>query len=247
MTDLEDRTRRIVNDAADTAPGPRLDTAQLITAIRRRRRRRTALTAGCLAVALAATATTGMALMTAPRPAAGAPTPNPVIVHGPACGQAVTAPVLPHGPASVTLAIAQVQRHDAAGPPTIQIAVSADRPVLVAPVGQVVLQVLVLRGGIVIDRLGGTLVKDDATPPYVIPYIAMGWQVSPGRPHLESVTAMKHARCPGADWAGIWAAPNDYRLLAIMSMPMITVPGADQPLTRSTDQLIGVEAALSTG
>lgn len=245
MTDPDQYARHILADAEDAAASPRIDVPRLVAAIKRRRRRKATILAG-LILAAAASATTGSILMPAQPPSQAAdrtPASGPA-VYGPACGQQVTTPVLPHGPASLALAITHIQHHTPQGPPTIQIAISADRQLTVNPVGQVVLQVLVLRHGTVVDRIGGTLVKDDAKPPYLIPYIAIGWQIVPGQPHLETITSMKYARCPNADWNRIWASPEDYQLLAIMNMPMITEPGAHQPLARATDQLIGARAAL---
>lgn len=145
---------------------------------------------------------------------------------GPKCGRELAAPTVTSGEHGVALTISSVRRTSPALPPEVVVRLEVAEPVTVRLTP---LQVLVVRGDVVVDRLGSPSPSGDGEGA-----IGRVRDLAPGAPYVQTVSG------PGAcaaDWTQVWNNPADYRLVAVMPMPRavdaLPAPQGDPLLTVS--------------
>jgi len=264
-----DLLRTAVDEAASRPVGPAPDVAAVVGRIRGRRRRRAVLQAGGATAAVGAVVV-AVAVVTVPfggsgsqqavtpwvKPitssstgaTAGGPSPSAQPDRpGVVCGQPLTAQFELQGPGGVQVAVTGVHSTGPSSAPTIDVAVSAGQTLRIAgSPRQLGIQVVVLRDGVVVDRVGGALWPEDYQPKPGetggVAAAARSWPIAAGQPHVEQISPSHWTACPGADWAAIRADPAAYGLVAIMPMPQVF--GPDGPVDGPTDGLLGSPAAV---
>jgi hypothetical protein len=143
------------------------------------------------------------------------------------------------------LAITSVSRPAADGPPVVTVSLFADSPLSIRVPGTVPAEVLLVRDGVVLDRLGsfalepgGTVIdwiahaEDAGTRHGGLGASAFSWDIEPGVPYRVTITGS--GRC-GVDWASLWSDPAHYALVAVMSQPW---PLNEAPPTRASETLL---------
>jgi hypothetical protein len=268
--------RAVLEEVADMPVGGLPNPAAVTRRVRRRRRARSvgiggtfiAVVVVALSVAVVIGSTRGSGGgMNAGRPdgpvtsdgaatansgSAGTPVPsaggNASGLTGIACGRPLTVKYVARGPANVRIEASGVHRAGgAAAMPDVDVLVSADQAVRISgSPAQLGIQVVIVRDGVTVDRIGGADRPEDATstPSQGSGGAAMAksWPVAPGAPHAERISRSRWTACPGVDWAAINAAPERYQLVVLMPAPMVFGPAG--PLADPSDTVIGTAVAL---
>jgi len=169
-------------------------------------------------------------------------------MHVITCGMVLPPPLTRTGPRGAQLAVTKVARSSATGTAEVTVALTARSAAQFSAPGSTPLQVLLVRDGHVVDRLG-TYAFNRGKP--VIDRLAEGpagqggtgaighiLAVRPHAPWTTRVTGPGH--CSGADWAAVWHGAPGYSLVAVMSVPDLPEkPGTaavGDPLLTSTPQ-----------
>jgi hypothetical protein len=154
------------------------------------------------------------------------------MAHPLACGRPVAPAVVSEGSHGLHLSIASVTHHTASPIPDVAVALSASEATIVNQPGRTPIQILLLREGMIVDRIGssamaaGSSVVDwiadhdqpGASAASGVGAIGFSWAVKPDAPYVVTVTGPGH--CASADWADAWANPAQYSLMAVMSVPL---------------------------
>lgn len=238
--------RRLLVEAAETVPPSGIDRSQLIRRIRQRRRRRYTRI-GILTTSVAVMGST-VALWAVAHdgPDTDASGPKQKDVPGVTCGQPLGV-AMPEGPslANLRLTIDSVTRDGGGGPPHVTVSYRADAPVRAVETGQYMLQVLVLRAGIVVDKIGGAWLPENAPDGALGTWgrgaSALVWPVSPEKPRTQVLSTSKWTSCPRVDWQEVWSNPRAYSVVAYVSMP--TVEGATNDVSGTVPALLASKAS----
>lgn len=171
--------------------------------------------------------------------------PTPLAVPRVSCGQPIAEPLVREAGNGMRLAITSVTRPPEDGPPVVTVSLTADSRVAISFPGAVTPEVLLVRDGLVLGRLGsfalapdGPVVdwiaeaEDPAPTPGGRGGIGRRWDLEPGVPHPLTVTGS--GRC-GVDWASAWSDPARHALVAVMSQPW---PLNEAPPTGATEALL---------
>lgn len=244
--------RAAVEEAAGRALEPGgLDIAAAVERVRGRRRRRAMVEIGSATASVAAVVAVvavgfggGDGGRTAVAPTAGTSgsavtQPDP---PGVVCGQQLTAQYAAQAPGGVQVVVTGVHTTGPATAPSVEVAVTADRSLSVAgSPRQLGIQVVVVRGGVVVDRIGGAQWPEDYRPKPGETggsgAAARSWPIDAGQPHTEQIAPSHWTACPGVDWTAVHADPSDYRLIALMPMPQVF--DTEGPLAGPPDGLLG--------
>jgi len=251
--------RTVLAEVANMPVGGLPDPAAVTRRVRRRRRVRAAAIGGASAAVVVVTVSVAMAIGNAggsghgtnarrpdgPVTSQGSATPGLASI---ACGRPFTVKYLARGPANVRIEASGV--HDAGGAaamPDVDVLVSADQAVQISGSPyQLGIQVVIVRDGVTVDRIGGADRPEDATSSpgqySGSGALARVWPVAPGSPHAERISRSRWTACPGVDWASINASPERYQLVVLMPTP--TVFGPTGPLAGPADTIIGKAVAL---
>lgn len=236
----------------ELGPGSGLDIAVLVERARARRRRRALVeiggaTASVAAVLAVVTVGFGVGVgggQTAVAPTASTPGPPATQPDRPGvvCGQRLTADYVTQAPGGVRAVVTGVHTTGPATAPTVDVAVTAGQSLRVAgSPRQLGIQVVVVRGGVVVDRIGGAQWPEDYHPKPGETggsgAAARSWQIDAGQPHTEQIAASHWTACAGVDWTAIHADPGSYQLIALMPMPQIF--DTEGPVAGSSDGLLG--------
>ncbi|MFL6111662.1 MAG: hypothetical protein ACJ786_09960 [Catenulispora sp.] len=260
LDDLDEQDTEILRTAVEEAAGRPLepggpDIAAAVERVRGRRRRRALAQVGSATASVAAVAAVvtvvaigfgsdgGQAVApTASTPGSAATQPEP---PGVVCGRRLTAQYAAQAPGGVQVVVTGVHTTGPAAAPSVDVAITAGRNLRVAgSPRQLGIQVVVIRGGMVVDRIGGAQWPEDYRPKPGETGgsggAARSWQIDAGRPHAEQITPSHWTACPGVDWTAIHADPGDYQLMALMPMPQVF--DTEGPLAGPPDGLLGSAA-----
>ncbi|MBW8803319.1 MAG: hypothetical protein JF587_05605 [Catenulisporales bacterium] len=161
---------------------------------------------------------------------------------GVACGQRLTAQYAAQAPGGVQVVVTGVHATGPATAPSVDVAVTAGRSLRVAgPPRRLGIQVVVVRDGVVVDRIGGAEWPEDYRPKPGETggsgMAARSWSIDAGQPHAEQITPSHWTACPGLDWTAIHADQSDYQVIALMPMPQVF--DNEGPLAGPSDGLLG--------
>lgn len=225
-----DSLRAALTNAASDAPPLSLDTSRLRSAYRRRNARLAGVAILGSAVALSLVLAVTMRLRS-PMPHQAAQPDTPI---GLACGNRVPA----SSSTAILLKVASVDIQSAAAP-VITVDISSPAGIGGTMPSTTVPQVLLVKGGTIIDRLA-TYAFDDGQPVDWLAdlHIAIGyeWTLSNGAVQKLSIGGTSH--CAGNPWADVAKNPDSYSVVAVMSGPYGATPRVDNELFVSSERAI---------
>lgn len=268
MESDENYVRSLLEDEAAKARPLDVSLDVLDDAVRRRRGVRTLAVATTAVAAVVAVAAGGVALLRYDAPNGGPAGSSPaqtgtvtqptLLPHPIACGHPLDPPLIRKGNHDLALSIVHATKSGAGAVGQVTVNLSAGDAVRLTVPGLTPLQVLLLRDGLVVDRIGTfQLAPDGPVTDWIAATQGTGtpgntgaggigytWDVAPGAPHVVTVTGPGH--CPGANWPQAWAAPQGYTLLAVMSEPRSPAEPVPAPTRTQVEPLL-VATAVPLG
>jgi len=184
-------------------------------------------------------------------PASGLGAAAVTAAHPLACRGALPPRLTRTGSQGARLAVISVARSAATGTAVVAVRLTVTSPAQFTAPGLTPLQVLLLRGDQVADRLG-TYSFAPGEPP--ADWLAEGAAGRGGRGAVGRVLTLAPAaswtvqvtgpaHCRGADWAAAWRSASGYKVVAVMSVPRST----ERPALATNDPLLTSSAHSVTG
>ncbi|GGO31837.1 hypothetical protein [Micromonospora parathelypteridis] len=210
---------------ADRAAPPSFATDRLRARVRRRRNLLAAGTgaASIMVVSLVTVAAAGIVGGGDPITSTGA-TPGPSTPTGPTattgsepdvyvCGDRYDHPGSTPG-GILTAEVSSVAKVNDDSGPAVTVTFAATRAVHVASSPPSLLQVLYLKGGVIVG--GGPMVNQPGdTIGQGVDAIRSGFDLAPGKPH-EQQLGPREMLCPSLTWSEIWATPDRYEVALVL-------------------------------
>ncbi|WP_433357163.1 hypothetical protein ACQPYV_09290 [Micromonospora saelicesensis] len=126
----------------------------------------------------------------------------------------------------------------------VDVSLMSRSPTKVTQPGALPLQVLLVRDGIVIDRIAkypllpdGELTDWIGTGDAALPAIGATWSIQPDKPFTISIRGPGH--CRDAQWNEVWENRAQFEWVAVMSAPSAVQAGSGSPSPAPTDVLLG--------
>lgn len=189
-----------------------------------------------------ATMAGGSATSSGSAPATGLGSAAATSAHPLTCGAALPPPLTRTGPQGARVAVISATRSAATGTAVVAVRLTVTSAAQFTAPGLTPLQVLLLRDGQVVDRLG-TYSFAPGDPP--VDWLAEGAAGRGGRGAVGRVLTLAPTaswtvqvtgpgHCQGADWAAAWRSAPGYKVVAVMSVPH----SAEQPTAAADDPLL---------
>jgi hypothetical protein len=238
MESEDNAVRTLLAAMADGTPERGVDRHDVERRVLPRRR---TLLYGSVAAAVAIAAAVTPLVVSARRPG---PSGTDSLSAGSAvsCGSTLASPVGQAGDRGLKLTVTGVRPAAGQEPPTVEVTLSTTAYARLSVVGRTPLQVLLIKDGVVMDRIGS---YGFAPADPVVDWLAEGPAGRGGRgsaghaitvtPRAAfSVSLRGPGHCPDADWNTAMSPHAGYTLVAVMSVPhpveQPTAPTADDPL-----------------